>query len=74
MPPACFDPLGFIIREMYFRVKSTRCNVTQFIYFCDMLYMFQEVPPPIIRISKLYIEHRVLVKTCKSWNSVPSLA
>jgi hypothetical protein len=27
-----------------------------------MLYMFQAVPPPIIRSSKLYIQHRVLVK------------
>ena len=25
-----------------------------------MLYMFQAVPPPIIRSSKLYIQHRVL--------------
>jgi hypothetical protein len=28
-----------------------------------MLYMFQAVPSPIIRSSKLYIQHRVLVKT-----------
>jgi hypothetical protein len=27
-----------------------------------MLYVFQAVPPPIIRSSKLYIQHRVLVK------------
>jgi hypothetical protein len=33
------------------------------IHFCEMLYMFQAVPPPIIRRSKLYIQHRVLVKT-----------
>jgi hypothetical protein len=42
--------------------KPLRCNVTHFIYFCEMLYMFQAVTPPIIRSSKLYIEHRVLVK------------
>jgi hypothetical protein len=27
-----------------------------------MLYMFQAVPPPIIRSSKLYTEHRVFVE------------
>jgi hypothetical protein len=32
-------------------------------YFCEMLYMFQAVPPPIIRNSKLYIQYRALVKT-----------
>jgi hypothetical protein len=36
---------------------------TQFIYFCEMLYMFQALPLPIIRSSKLYIHRRVLVKT-----------
>ena len=39
------------------------CNFTQFIYFCEMLYTFQAVPPPIIRNSKLYIQHRVLSRT-----------
>ena len=33
------------------------------IYFCEMLYMFQAIPPPIIRSSKLYIQHRVLCQT-----------
>jgi hypothetical protein len=27
-----------------------------------MLYMFQAVPPPIIRTSKRYTQHRVFVK------------
>jgi len=27
-----------------------------------MLYMFQAIPPPIIRSSKLYIHHRVFVE------------
>jgi hypothetical protein len=48
--------------QMYLQVQPTRCHVTQFIYFCEMLYMFQAVPPHIIRSSKLYIQHRVLVK------------
>jgi hypothetical protein len=34
-----------------------------FIYFIEMLYMFQAVPPPIIGSSKLCIQLRVLVKT-----------
>jgi hypothetical protein len=38
--------------QTYFQVQPTRCNVTQFIYFCEMLHMFQTVPPPIIRSSK----------------------
>ena len=44
----------------YFQVQPTRCNVTLLIYFCEMLYMFQADSPPIIRSSKLYIQHRVL--------------
>ena len=31
--------------------------------FCEILYMFQAVSPPIIRSSKLYIQHRVLCQT-----------
>jgi len=30
------------------------------IYFYKLLYMFQAVPPPIIRSTKLYIQHQVL--------------
>ena len=40
------------------------------VYFCEMLYMFQAVPPPIIRSSKMYIQHRVFCQiftaTCQS--------
>ena len=43
------------------RVKPTRCNVSQFIYFCKMLYMFQTVFPSIIRSSKLHIQRQVHV-------------
>ena len=49
--------------QTYFQVQPTRRNVTQFICFCEMLYMFQAVPPPIIRSSKLYIQHRILCQT-----------
>jgi hypothetical protein len=30
------------------------------IYFCKLLYMFQAVPPPIIRSTKLYTQRQVL--------------
>jgi len=50
----------------YFQIHPTRCNVTQFIYFCEMLYMFQAVPLPIIRSSKLYTQHGVL---CQSFTA-----
>ena len=33
-------------------VQPTRSNVSRFIYFYKMLYMFQAVPPPIIRSTK----------------------
>jgi len=44
------------------RVQPTRCNVSQFIYFCKTLYMFQSGFPSIIRSSKLHIQRQVLVR------------
>ena len=44
------------------RVQPTKCDVSQFIYFCKMLYMFQTVFPSIIRSSKLHIQHQVFVR------------
>jgi hypothetical protein len=42
--------------------KYNRQDATlQSIYFCKLLYMFQAVPPPIIRSSKLYIQHLVFL-------------
>ena len=34
---------------LYSKVSPTRCNVTQFIYFRKLLYMFRADPPPITR-------------------------
>jgi len=34
------------------------------IYFYKLLYMFQAVPPPIIRSTELYIQSQVLSKQC----------
>jgi len=45
-------------------VQPTRCNVSQIIYFCKTLYMFQTVFPSIIRSSKLHIQRQVLVWRC----------
>jgi len=33
-------------------VYPTGCDVTQVVYFCEMLYMFQAVPSPFISSSK----------------------
>ena len=38
------------------RVQQTKCDVSHFVYFCKMLYMFQTVFPSIIRSSKLHIQ------------------
>jgi len=43
------------------RVQPTRCNVSQFIYFCTTLYMYQTGFPSIIRSSKLHTHRQVLV-------------
>ena len=37
------------------KVQPTRCNVFSIYLFHKLLYMFQAVPPPIIRSTKLYI-------------------
>ena len=44
------------------RVQPTKCDVSQFIYFCKMLYMFQKGFPSIIRTSKLHIQRQVFVR------------
>ena len=43
-------------------VQRTRFNVSQFIYFCKTLYMFQTVFQSIIRNSKLHIQRQAFVK------------
>ena len=42
-------------------VQPTRC-VSQLIYFCNTLYMFQSVFPSIISSSKLHIQRQVFVR------------
>jgi len=41
--------------------QSTGCNVSQFIYFCKTLYMFQTGFPSIIRSSELHTQRQVFV-------------
>jgi len=49
---------------LYSNICPTRCNVTQFIFIWELLYMFRAVPPPIIRsaynciYSIWYLSHR----------------
>jgi hypothetical protein len=60
---------------MYFQVEPTRRNITQYNYYCETLYMFQAGPPPIVRSSKLYTQHRVYVRLyyylLLSWKTLP---
>jgi len=45
---------------MFLTVQPTRCDVTQFIYFCRTLYRrFQTGFPSIMRSSKLYVTYSV---------------
>ena len=54
---ACMKKVHILIFEHNQRDATLSCL---FIYFCEMPYMFQAISPPIIRSSKLYIQHRVL--------------
>jgi len=46
-------------------MQPTRCNVIQFIYFYEILYMFHEVPPPIIRSSNCI--YSIGIYSLSSW-------
>ena len=43
------------------RVQPVKCDVSQFIYFCKTIYMFQTVFPSIIRSLKLHIQRQAFV-------------
>jgi len=49
-------------RQYIRRVQPTSCKVSQFIYFCKTLYMFQTGFPSIIRSSKLHLQHQVFLR------------
>ena len=55
--------ISFVLLGHWYSNKyPTSCNVTQFIYFWKLLYIFRVVSPPIIRSTQLYVHHLVLVK------------
>ena len=64
---SCQSQLSYVVR-FYLQhvsarsVQPTRCNVSQFIYFCKTLYMFQTGFPSIIRSTKLHIQRQVFVR------------
>jgi hypothetical protein len=43
-----------------YKYNQQGATFSRSIYFCKLLYMFQAVPPPIIRSTKLYIQRQVL--------------
>ena len=43
-------------------VQPTRCDVSQFLFFCKTLYVLHAVFPYIIRSSKLHIQRQVFVR------------
>ena len=60
-----FQNVGWLLtvdKKQYIQARPTICNVTQLYLLLQILYMFQAVPPPITRSSKLYTQHRVFVE------------
>jgi len=61
-------------------MSSSSVTFSRSIYLYKLIYMFQAVPPPIIRSTKLYIQRQVLsnqhcclLLSWMRWNYVPSL-
>jgi hypothetical protein len=54
-----WDQFQFIVSLKYSQQDATFSGS---IYFYKLLYMFQAVPPPIIRSTKLYIQRQILSK------------
>jgi len=48
------------IASISLKYNQQDATLSQSIYFYKLLYMFQAVPPPIIRSTKLYIRRQVL--------------
>ena len=62
MHPLKFRSRYEVIVKHARRVQLTRCEVSQFIYFCKTLYMFQTFFPSIIRSSKQHIQRQAFVR------------
>ena len=79
-PPNMARYLTFIcpcIASIYLKYNQQDSTYSRFIYFYKLLYMFQAVPQPIIRSTKLYIQRQVLsnqycclLLSWMSWNSM----
>ena len=69
VPHISLHPIKCLTYKYIFKIKivifpeynQQRC-VSQFIYFCKTLYMFQAVFPSIIRSSQLHIQRQVFVR------------
>ena len=48
------------INRCNYKLQPTRCNFSWIYLFLQTLYMFQAVPPPIIRSTYLYIQLQIL--------------
>ena len=63
----------------FLKYNQQDATFSRSVYFYKSFYMFQAVPPPIIRSTKLYIQHQVLsnqycclLLLWMRWNVVPS--
>jgi len=66
------------IASMSLKFNQQDARFSRSIYFYKFLYIFQAVPPPIIRSTELYIQRQVLsnqycclLLLWMRWNSVP---
>ena len=57
-----FDVSSFLHLKYIPKVQPRRCDVSQLIYFCKTLCMFQKFFQSIIRSSKLHIQHQAFVR------------
>ena len=57
-----FDIRRSVHHKYIYIEQPRRCNFSQFYLVHKMLHMFQAVPPPIIRSSKLYTQHQVFAR------------
>ena len=62
--------------KMDFRITTNKLQRFLIYLFLQMFYMFQAVPPPIIRSTELYIQLRVLstntAASCyRGWDGTP---
>ena len=60
--------------DIFLKYNQQDATFSRCIYFYKLLYMFQAVPPPIIRSTKLYVQRKVLSNQyfCyRGWDGTP---